>query len=296
MSVIETKQNKHAEEKVILFFKFIPLSDPETVMFWQRELATKLNLTGRVLISGHGINGTLGGNIDDLKTYKKTMNSHPKFKGIVYKWSGGKRADFPKLKVKVKPELVAFEASDEIKLNKNGGIQNGGQHLRPEQVHDLIEKYGDEVIFYDGRNMYEARIGRFENTVIPNVETSRDFLKDIESGEISKFKDKHIVTYCTGGIRCEILSVLMKNRGYKHVYQIKDGIVKYGETFGDKGLWKGKLFVFDDRMQMGFSDQAEDIAECESCGERTSRQINIEDIRRKLKIECEACAQAKIRA
>ncbi|HMS31960.1 MAG TPA: rhodanese-related sulfurtransferase [Candidatus Saccharibacteria bacterium] len=296
MSIIETKQNKHAEEKVILFFKFIPLADPETVMFWQRELCAKLNLTGRILVSKHGINGTLGGNIDDLKTYKKTMNSHPKFKGIVYKWSKGGRSEFPKLKVKVKPELVAFEASDEVELNENGGVKNGGEHLRPEQVHDLVEKYGDDVIFYDGRNAYEARIGRFKNTVIPNVETSRDFLKDIESGEISKLKDKHIITYCTGGIRCEILSVLMKNRGYKHIYQIKDGIVKYGETFGDEGLWEGKLFVFDDRMQMGFTDKAKDIAECETCGAKTSRQINIEDIRRKLKIECEKCAEAKVKA
>ena len=293
MSVIEVKKNKHSAEKVILFFKFIPVADPETVMFWQRELCTKLNLTGRILISKHGINGTLGGNIDDLKTYKKTMNSHNLFKGIVYKWSEGGRADFPKLKVKVKEELVAFEASDEIKLNENGGIANGGEHLRPEQVHDLVEKFGDDVIFYDGRNMYEARIGRFKNTVIPNVETSRDFLKDIESGEISKFKEKHIVTYCTGGIRCEILSVLMKNRGYKHVYQMKDGIVKYGEKFGDEGLWEGKLFVFDDRMKVGFSDKAKDIAECETCGAKTSRQINVEDIRRKLKIECEACAEKK---
>lgn len=296
MSIIETKQNKHAEEKVILFFKFIPVADPETVMFWQRELCAKLNLTGRILVSKHGINGTLGGNIDDLKTYKKTMNSHPKFKGIVYKWSKGGRSEFPKLKVKVKPELVAFEASDEVELNENGGVKNGGEHLRPEQVHDLVEKYGDDVIFYDGRNAYEARIGRFKNTVIPNVETSRDFLKDIESGEISKLKDKHIITYCTGGIRCEILSVLMKNRGYKHIYQIKDGIVKYGETFGDEGLWEGKLFVFDDRMQMGFTDKAKDIAECETCGAKTSRQINIEDIRRKLKIECEKCAEAKVKA
>lgn len=296
MSIIETKQNKHAEEKVILFFKFIPVADPETVMFWQRELCAKLNLTGRILVSKHGINGTLGGNIDDLKTYKKTMNSHPKFKGIVYKWSKGGRSEFPKLKVKVKPELVAFEASDEVELNENGGVKNGGEHLRPEQVHDLVEKYGDDVIFYDGRNAYEARIGRFKNTVIPNVETSRDFLKDIESGEISKFKDKHIITYCTGGIRCEILSVLMKNRGYKHIYQIKDGIVKYGEAFGDEGLWEGKLFVFDDRMQMGFTDKAKDIAECETCGAKTSRQINIEDIRRKLKIECEECAKEKVKA
>ena len=108
-----------------------------------------------------------------------------------------------------------------------------------------LKKRGEEVIFYDGRNAYEAQVGRFKNTIVPNVKTTRDFKKDIESGEISKFKDRPIVTYCTGGIRCEILSSLMVNRGYKEVYQIDGGIVKYGEAFKDNGLWEGKLYVFD---------------------------------------------------
>jgi UPF0176 protein len=153
-----------------------------------------------------------------------------------------------------------------------------------------VEEKGDDVIFYDGRNMYEAQIGRFKNTVIPNTVTSRDFKQDLESGEISKYKDRPIVTYCTGGIRCEILSAMMKNRGYKEVYQMDGGIVKYGETFKDEGLWEGKLFVFDDRMKMGFSDRAKDIASCERCGAKTSHQINSTNIRRKLHVVCEGCA------
>ena len=98
------------------------------------------------------------------------------------------------------------------------------------------------------------------------------------------------MTYCTGGIRCEILSAMMKNRGYKEVYQMDGGIVKYGETFKDEGLWEGKLFVFDDRMKMGFSDRAKDIASCERCGAKTSHQINSTNIRRKLHVVCEGCA------
>lgn len=276
-------------EKIILYYKFVPIPDPETAMFWQRTLCESLGIKGRILISPHGINGTLGGDMAAVKAYVKAMNTHPKFKGITYKWSDGGQEHFPKLKVKVKPEIVAFDAADEIVVDEKG-IQGGGKHLKPAALHKLMEERGDEVIFYDGRNMYEAQIGRFKNTIIPNVSTSRDFIKDIEEGEISKYKDRPIVTYCTGGIRCEILSVLMRHRGYKEVYQLDGGIVKYGEKFGDDGYWEGKLFVFDNRMQMGFSDKSKDIASCEHCGQKTSNQINSTNIRRKLHVVCRDCA------
>lgn len=277
-------------EKIILYYKFVPVADPETAMFWQRTLCESLGLKGRVLISPHGINGTLGGDMAALKNYVKQMNLHPKFKGITYKWSDGGSQHFPKLKVKVKPEIVAFDAADELVVDDNG-IVGGGKHLKPAALHKLMQERGDEVIFYDGRNMYEAQIGRFKNTIIPNVSTSRDFIKDIEEGEISKYKDRPIVTYCTGGIRCEILSVLMRHRGYKEVYQLDGGIVKYGEKYGDDGYWEGKLFVFDDRMQIGFTDKAKDIAKCEKCGKKTSNQINSTNIRRKLHVVCENCVR-----
>lgn len=277
-------------EKIILYYKFVPVEDPDTVMFWQRTLCESLGLKGRILISQHGINGTLGGDMNALKTYVKQMNLHPKFKGITYKWSDGGQEHFPKLKVKVKPEIVAFDAADELEVTEKG-LVGGGKHIKPAALHKLMEERGEEVIFYDGRNMYEAQIGRFKNTVVPKVATSRDFIQDIETGEISKYKDRPIVTYCTGGIRCEILSVLMRHRGYKEVYQLDGGIVKYGEKFGDKGYWEGKLFVFDDRMQIGFSNEAKDIANCEKCGKTTSNLVNSTNIRRKLHVICEDCAK-----
>lgn len=276
-------------QKVILFYKFIPVTDTTTVMYWQRALCEKLGLKGRILISVHGINGTLGGDIKQLKLYTREMKSHPLFGDITYKWSDGTGDDFPKLKVKVKNEIVAFDAPDEITVTEKG-IVNGGKHLKPEAVNKLVEERGDEVIFYDGRNAYEAQIGRFKNTIVPNVTTSRDFKKDIEEGEISKYKDRPIISYCTGGIRCEILSAMMINRGYKEVYQIDGGIVKYGEKYADDGLWEGKLFIFDDRMKLGFSDKAKDIASCETCGKKTSNMVNSTNIRRKLHVVCEDCA------
>lgn len=263
-------------------------------MRWQRELCSKLQLKGRILISPHGINGTLGGDIEDLKAYKRAMNESIVFRDITYKWSIGAEDHFPKLKVKVKDEIVAFDAADEIVVSERG-IENGGKHLKPRALHKMLEEKkqaGQEVIFYDGRNMYEAKIGRFKNTIIPKTVTSKDFKEDIEKGVISKYKDKPIVTYCTGGIRCEILSAMMKNRGYGEVYQLDGGIAKYGETFADDGLWEGKLFVFDDRMQMGFSDKAQDIADCEECGAKTSNLMNSSNVRRQLHVICEECASS----
>jgi UPF0176 protein len=283
-------------EKIILYYKFVPVKDPEITMLWQRELCEKLGLKGRIIISPHGINGTLGGDVKSLRQYKSQMNASILFKGITYKWSNGTKDHFPKLKVKVRPEIVAFDAADEIVVSERG-IENGGKHLKPAALHKLVEEKkesGEEVIFYDGRNMYEAQIGRFKNTIIPNTVTSRDFKADLENGEISKHKDKPIVTYCTGGIRCEILSAMMLNRGFKEVYQMDGGIVKYGEKYADDGLWEGKLFVFDDRMQMGFSDNAKDIASCEKCGKKTSHQINSTNIRRKLHVMCEECTKLSL--
>ncbi len=275
-------------EKIILYYKFVPIKDPEMTMRWQRELCTRLGLKGRVLVSPHGINGTIGGDIEMLRAYKRAMNETELFKKIVYKWSDGSSDEFPKLKVKVKPEIVAFNAADEIVVSEKG-VENGGKHIKPAALHKLVEEKGDDIVFYDGRNKYEAKIGKFKNTVIPDTVTSRDFKQDIENGEISKHKDKTIVTYCTGGIRCEILSAMMKNRGYKNVYQMDGGIVKYGEKYADDGLWEGKLFVFDDRMKMAFSDKSKDIADCEKCGKKTSNQINSTNIRRKLHVVCEDC-------
>jgi len=275
-------------QKIVLFYKFVPIADPESVMFWQRALCEKLDLKGRILISPHGINVTLGGDLMNLKYYTREMKAHSKFGGINYKWSDGGTEHFPRLSVKVKAEIVAFEAADEIVVGENG-IENGGKHLKPAALHRLVEERGEDVIFYDGRNMYEAQIGKFKGAVIPKVTTSRDFKLDLEEGEIAQYKDKPIVTYCTGGIRCEILSAMMINRGFKEVYQMDGGIVKYGETFKDEGLWEGKLFVFDDRMKMGFSDQAKDIGICESCGATTSHQVNSTNVRRKLHVLCESC-------
>jgi UPF0176 protein len=260
-------------QKILLYYKFTPIKDTEAMKLWQKTLCEGLNLRGRILISKHGLNGTVGGDLEDLKKYVKATKQYPGFKGTTFKWSDGAREDFPRLSVKVKPEIVAFGAADEVKVDEKG-VVNGGKHLKPEQVHELVEERGDDVVFFDGRNAYEAKIGKFKNAVVPDTRTSRDFIRELESGKYDDLKDKPVVTYCTGGIRCEILSSLMKNRGFKDVYQIDGGIVKYGEKYGDDGLWEGSLHVFDDRMKVDFSDHAKTVGECIHCQGPTNNYEN----------------------
>jgi UPF0176 protein len=266
------------------------LSDPEAVKLWQRTLCEKLDIKGRIIVTRHGLNGTVGGELDDLKTYVKQTKQYPGFKDIVWKWSDGSRDDFPRLSVKHRRELVGFKNSDdEFEVDENGVIA-GGQHLKPEQVNELVDKFGDDVVFFDGRNEHEALVGKFKNAVVPNTNTSRDFLAELDSDKYDDIKDKKVITYCTGGIRCEVISAMMKKRGFKEVYQIDGGIVKYGEKYGDDGLWEGALRVFDNRMTTTFSDHSKTIGECVHCKGKTSNFENcLEPSCNQLVLICESC-------
>ena len=260
-------------QKILLYYKFTPIADPEAVRLWQRTLCEKLGLKGRILISPHGINGTVGGELADLKAYVKETKQFAGFKDTTFKWSDGERDHFPKLQVKVRDEIVAFGAADELQVDAQG-VVGGGTHLKPEQVHKLVAEKGEDVVFFDGRNAYEAQVGKFRGAVVPDTHTSKDFIRELESGKYDGIKDKPVVTYCTGGIRCEILSSLMVNRGFTDVYQMDGGIAKYGEKYGDDGLWEGSLYVFDDRMGIEFSDHAKVIGRCIHCDGATSNYEN----------------------
>ncbi len=273
-------------EKIVLYYKFVPITDTESVRLWQKTLCEKLNLKGRILISNKGINGTLGGNFKALKMYKRAMNEHSLFKNITYKWSDGDASDFPRLGVKVRDETVTLGWDPEV---NEKGIIGGGQHLKPAALHRLLEENPDAVLF-DARNKYESAIGKFKNAITPDVDNFRDFPKELDKAKYQKLKDKPVITYCTGGIRCESLSALMKKKGFKRVYQLDGGIVKYGEKFGDDGLWAGKCFVFDRRLAVSFSDTAKDIGRCVHCQAKTSRYVNCANkVCNKLVLVCKNC-------
>lgn len=285
--------------KILLFYVFTPLADPDAVRLWQRDLAESLGLRGRILISKDGVNGTLGGEMRALKRYVRKTRDYPAFKAIDFKWSEGtglddegRSLDFPKLSVKVRDEIVSFGAPGELRVDESGVI-GGGMRLSPDALHELVAERGDEVVFFDGRNALEAAIGRFRDAIVPPVETTRDFVGLLDSGAYDHLKGRPVVTYCTGGIRCEVLSSLMAARGFGELYQLDGGIVRYGERFGDDALWEGSLYVFDGRGSVDFSDHAAVIGRCAGCDEPTNRTANCTDVAcRAQLVRCETCGPA----
>lgn len=262
-----------SESRILLYYRFTPVADPTAVMLWQRTLCESLGLRGRIIISRDGINGTVGGALASVKTYIRRTREYPGFQDMEFKWSAGSAEDFPKLSVKVRDEIVTFGAADDLEVDEHG-VVGGGVHLSPSQVNDLVAERGDEVVFFDGRNAMEAAIGRFRNAVVPDATTTRDFLAELDSGRYDELKDRPVVTYCTGGVRCEVLSKLMVDRGFGEIYQLDGGIVRYGEQFGDAGLWEGSLYVFDRRMHVEFSEDAAQLSHCIHCGEPTNTYRN----------------------
>ncbi len=279
--------------RIALYYAFAPLPDPEAIRLWQRALCEKWGLRGRILISKDGINGTVGGDVDAVKQYVKTTREHPAFRALDVKWSDGGAEDFPRLSVRVRDEIVSFGAPGELRVDENG-VVGGGERLAPEQVHALVEARraaGQEVVFFDGRNAFEAQIGRFKGAVVPDARTTQDFVRELDSGKYDELKDSPIVTYCTGGIRCEVLSSLMVNRGFQEVYQLDGGIVRYGERYRDGGLWEGSLYVFDKRMHLEFSDDALTLGACVRCQAPTSTYENCTNTAcRNLTLFCADCA------
>jgi UPF0176 protein len=278
--------------KILLYYVFTPLADPEAIRLWQRDLCESLGLGGRIILSRDGMNGTIGGELKNVKRYIRKTREYPPFSNIDFKWSDGAGDDFPRLSVRVRDELVSFGAPGELRVDE-GGVVGGGTRLQPEELHALVAEKG--VTFFDGRNAFEAEIGRFKGAVVPDVANTRDFVAELDSGKYDHLKDQPIVTYCTGGIRCEVLSSLMVNRGFSEVYQLDGGIAKYGETFGDAGLWEGSLYVFDNRMAVQFSEDVAVVGRCFQCDAPTSRMQNCDDLScREQFVVCESCAAAPV--
>ncbi len=264
-----------AVPKILLFYRFTPLADPDAVRLWQRDLCESLGIRGRILVSKDGINGTVGGELASVKKYIRKTRQYPAFKAMEFTWGEGAGDDFPRLTVRVRDELVSFGASGELRVDESG-VVGGGAKLTPEQLHALVAQ--KPVTFFDGRNAFEAEIGRFRGAVVPDVENTRDFVGEIERGAFDHLRDGPVVTYCTGGIRCEVLSSLLVNRGFREVYQLDGGIARYGETFGDGGLWEGSLYVFDNRKSIEFTADAAVLGRCVVCATPSSRMENCTDL------------------
>jgi UPF0176 protein len=235
--------------KIILFYKYIDIENVQEIAKWQRELCTKLELKGRIVLAQEGINGTLGGNEDQIEEYIQQMNKHPLFGNIDYKESLGLETScFAKLKIWIRNEICHLGVD-----TKKYTPKDGGKHLKPEDVHKLLKENPEDLIILDARNKFEADVGRFENAIVPDIRYFRQFPEYIDKN-LEQFKDKKVLMYCTGGVRCERATTYLKSKKIAtEIYQIEGGIHRYTEKYPD-GFFRGKNYVFDDRITVKIND------------------------------------------
>ena len=279
---------------VLLYYKFHPIKNPEQWTKEHREFCEKHKLVGRILIGSEGINGTCAGLPKDIEAYKTYVHSLPGFEDMWFKEHGVDALPLPNLKVKYRKEIVALGA--EVDMGKTA------EYLTPEQFHMMVEaaQHDDSIVILDGRNEIEGRVGKFRNAVVPPIRFFREFKDEMKKEKYNVIKDKKVLMYCTGGIRCEKASAVLKEEGFKHVYQLHGGIYNYLQKFPN-GFFEGSCFVFDDRMQILFQENGEVIegskapaekviSHCDFCDKKSNRAVNDErKERRYLVICCEEC-------
>lgn len=249
-------------QTIILFYKYVFIQYPKSIMKQQRALCEELGLKGRIILAHEGINATLGGSPESIGAYKEYMNNHELFADIdfkesIYNGSNASGNAFPRLRVVVKNEIVHL-GLDPTKVT----VADGGQHLTPEEAHALMEQNPKDLVILDARNNYESRIGTFKNSLTPDIKNFRDF-PDYVNTHCDQFKDKQVLMHCTGGIRCERASAYLNQKGIaKKVYQISGGIHRYVEKYPN-GFFRGKNYVFDGRVTMRINDDI--LTTCDWC-------------------------------
>jgi len=251
--------------RVLLFYKYVDLDNPEEIVKEHLQWCLSNKIKGRVFFAKEGVNGTVSGSIENIKKYKKHLTSFQMFNDIWFKEDEAEEQAFKKMHVRLKNEIVSSSF-------KNVSLMNGGKRLLPEQLKQLYDNNEDFVIV-DARNWYESQIGRFKNAITPKIKNFREWKRVIK--ELKDYKNKTVVTYCTGGIRCEKASAYMVEQGFKKVYQLEGGIHNFISQYPDT-YWVGGMFVFDERrvISVNTKDELKNIAGCYYCMKPTTYYIN----------------------
>ncbi len=272
--------------RILLYYKYVQIEDPESFSVEHRDYCKSLGLKGRILVAREGINGTVSGTIEQTNAYMAYMHEHPLFRDLVFKIDDAPEHAFQKMFVRPKQELVTFRLEDDVNPNELTGT-----HLKPADFYQMLQR--DDVVVLDGRNDYEYDIGHFRGAIRPEVESFREFPDWIREN-MAEHKDKPVLTYCTGGIRCEKLSGFLMREGFKEVYQLDGGIATYGKDPEVRGkLFDGKMYVFDERISVPIN-QVEPVVvgKCHHCGKPEDRYINCaNDFCHKQHICCSECEE-----
>lgn len=268
------------------FYQYYHLQNPHLFRDHLYTVFSEIDVLGRIYVSYEGINAQISVPEENIEAFKNVMNNIQFLKDIRHNFAiedDGK--SFFKLMIKVREKIVADGLDD-----KSFDVTDRGTHLKAEKFNQLADD--PNTIIVDMRNHYESEVGYFKNAILPDVETFREALPKVEKFLEDK-KDKNIIMYCTGGIRCEKASAYYKHKGFKNVFQVEGGIIEYARRAKELGIenkFIGKNFVFDERLGERISEQV--VSNCHQCGEKCDIHVNCaNDACHILFIQCKECAK-----
>ncbi|MFN8309415.1 MAG: rhodanese-related sulfurtransferase [Chitinophagales bacterium] len=253
--------------RTLLYYKYVRIPNAEEVAARHLAFCERIGLKGRIIIAPEGLNGTVSGTIVQCQKYIDYCNQHPLFSGIDFKADDVDEVSFNALHVRCKDEIVnsGTKWMKDVDPTKRTGI-----HLEPAEFASMKDE--EDVVILDVRSNYESNLGRFKNAIAADIDNFRDFPEEIK--KYAHLKDKKVLTYCTGGIKCEKASALLLEHGFKNVYQLHGGIVKYGKEVGGKDF-DGACYVFDKRISVPVNTiNPTVISNCKKCGTPSTHMIN----------------------
>lgn len=270
---------------VLAYYYYTPIENPEEFTAQHLKYCKELGLRGRIYIANEGINGTVSGTPEQCEQYMNDLKSDARFAGVEFKIDAHHEHAFNRMHVRTKTEIVHSGLRNPKDIDPT---KVTGKHLRGEEFLELKDR--EDVVIVDVRSNYETRLGRFKNSITFDIENFRDFPEKI--AELEQYKDKTIVTCCTGGIKCEKASALLIKEGFKDVYQLHNGIIGYAKDTGGKDF-DGVLYVFDGRVAVPINEvNPMAIATCKKCNEPTTRSLNCANVDCNEQFNmCETCAE-----
>jgi UPF0176 protein len=251
---------------ILLYYCYAPIADAENFREEHHKLCLDLNLRGRIIIADEGINGTVSGLKEDCEAYMQAVHSDSRFASTDFKVEYYHDHAFTKLNVRYKPEIVHSDLAH-IKP-----YERTGTYMEPEEFKKVLKSDVEDVVILDCRSNYETNVGKFKNALTLDIENFRDFPDKVK--ELEHLKDKKVITYCTGGIKCEKASAYLLEQGFENVYQLHGGIIKYGIEEGGEDF-EGKCYVFDNRVIADINKvNPKVVSTCYVCGTNTDRMVN----------------------
>ncbi|KKK39075.1 sulfurtransferase [Mesobacillus campisalis] len=229
--------------RVLLYYKYVTIENPEEFTAEHLRFCKELGLKGRILVASEGINGTVSGTYEATEQYMQAMKQDSRFADMVYKIDDAEDHAFKKMHVRHRPELVTLRLEDDV-----NPLELTGNYLEPKEFYEKMQE--EDTIVIDARNDYEYDIGHFQGAIKPEIKSFRELPDWIKENK-EMLEGKKILTYCTGGVRCEKFSGWLKKEGFDDVSQLHGGIVTYGKDPEVKGqLWNGQCYVFDNRISV----------------------------------------------